>query len=109
MQAGELRHRVTIQAIVASTGDNMGGQTVSRYDDVMTVWAGIDPPKGREYFGAGQTQSETVTRVRIRYRPDITTVNRIKFGSTRYFDINAVINPDERNRELILMCIEVTP
>lgn len=103
MQAGRLRHQVVIQA-TSRVSDGMGGWT-ENWIDQTTVYAEIDPPKGREFFASGQTQSEITTRVRIRYLSGVTPAKRVKFGS-RFFDISSVINPDERNRELILMCVE---
>ena len=104
MRAGNLRHQIAIQGR-SSTSDGMGGQAYSTWADEIIMWAEIDPPKGREFFASGQTQSETITRVRTRHSTGITPIKRVRFGS-RYFDINSVINPDERNRELILMCVE---
>ena len=109
MRGGSLRHRITIQSAVVSTGDGMGGGGTTRWDDTMTVWASVVPLRGDELLMAGQTQSEISHKIETRYRSDITAVNRIKFGSSRYFDIQVPINVDERNRELILMCKEITP
>lgn len=103
MQAGRLRHQISIQ-IKTTVSDGMGGFTAT-WGDETTVWAEIDPPKGREFFASGQTQSEITTRIRIRYLSGVTPAKRVRFKS-RYFDINSVVNPDERNRELILMCVE---
>ena len=103
MQGGTLRHHITFQSPI-NTNDGMGGVTVS-WEDEFNAWAEIDPPKGREYFAAGEKQTEITTRVRVRYRSGIVGSWRVKFG-TRIFDINSIIDPDERHRELILMCVE---
>jgi SPP1 family predicted phage head-tail adaptor len=55
-----------------------------------------------------QTTSEISHKIRIRYLASVTPKLRIKFG-TRYFDIVSVINPDERNEYLEMMCRETTP
>ena len=62
---------------------------------------GRTPPAG--FFAASTTLSETTTRIRIRYRPDLTVIDRINHGGTLY-DIQAIINPKSGNRELVLMC-----
>jgi len=103
MQAGILRHRITLQSPI-NVPDGFGGFTVS-WEDEFNAWADIDPPKGREYFAAGEKQTEITTRVRVRYRAGIKGSWRVKFGK-RIFDINSIIDPDERHRELILMCVE---
>ena len=103
MQAGKMRHYISLQS-PSNTKDVYGSVTVAW----TTQWKGyaeIDPPKGREYFAAGQTQAEVTTRIRIRYGSSVATKWRAKFGS-RYFNINSIIDPDERNIEQILMCTE---
>ena len=107
VRAGDLRHRVTLQSPVASQ-DGYGAETVT-WTDVATVWAAVWPVRGREYFEARQTAAEVTHKVRIRYSTDVSGVTpkwRVVFGSRR-FDIEAVINPDERSKYLDLMCVEV--
>lgn len=101
--ACDLRHRVTIQR-EARTADGAGGYTLD-WSDVATVWARIEPRKGAERLRAMQVQDTVNHRVTIRYRAGVTAAMRLVFG-TRVFDIRAVINPDERDRWLELMCEE---
>jgi len=103
IRAGELRHRVTIQQ--KSVTRNTFGEEIVTWQDVATVWAAIEPLRGREFFESQQVNAEVTTRIRIRYRPGITPTMRVVYGS-RIFDIQAVINVEERNRELHLMCRE---
>lgn len=103
MRAGRLRNKVAIQK-VTETVDSFGSFTES-WSTYSTVWAEIDPPKGREYFAAGQKQAEITTRIRIRYLSGITPKMRVLFGS-RIFKINSIVDPDERHIEQILMCVE---
>lgn len=105
MQAGRLRHRVTVQRSTDSI-DQYGDQTPT-WASLGTVWASVEPLSGREYFAAAQMQSEVSTRIVIRPISGVTLTpkDRVKFGS-RYFDIQSVINRDERNRELQLLCVE---
>lgn len=110
IMAGRLRHQITIQKLGEPVTQNPYGEEDRAWHNVLETWAEIDPPKGREFFAAGQKQAEVTTRIRIRYPTgiDITVAMRIlKGGSTsRVFEINSVIDPDERNRELIMMCTE---
>lgn len=105
MRAGELRHRITIQEFVEQV-DEYGTPIGSGWQDVATVWAAVEPIQGREYILLQNTQSELTTRVRIRYRPGIKPAMRVVYG-TRIFDIQAVIDFEERHVELQLMCKEV--
>jgi len=105
MRAGSLRHRLTIQS-KNSTGDGMGGMTFSWSDD-KTVYGAIWPLRGTERLTAQSLESEITCQIRIRYTADVTPAKRIQRGdSTQCFDIVSVVNPDYRNRELILYCRE---
>lgn len=101
MNAGRLDQRVTIER-VTYTQDPMGGMT-EEWAPLVTLWAAVEPLNGRELFAASTTLSETTTRVRIRYRPDLTVIDRINHNGTLY-DITAIINPKSGDRELVLMC-----
>ena len=103
MRAGRLRHRVSIQSTSEST-DAFGALTDSWSTDA-TVWASIEPISGREAQIAKQTNPLVSHRVVMRYRSGVTPKNRILFGSSVYH-ITEVINPDQRNISLRLMCIE---
>ncbi len=105
MRAGRLRHRIVIQEKSTAVTRGSYGEETTPWTTYKQVWSEIDPPKSREFFSANQTQAEVTTRVRIRYLPDVKPNMRVKFG-TRYLNINSIINPDERNKELIMMCNE---
>lgn len=82
------------------------GEAVKTWSTVTTVWASVEPLRGRELFDAEQVQSEISHRVRVRYSGSVTPQNRLLFGS-RVLEIQAVINVNERNREMQLMCKEM--
>jgi len=105
MNPGKLRHRVTIQEFVEQM-DEYGTPLGGAWQDVATVWAAVEPIQGREYILLQNTQSELTARVRIRYCPGITPAMRVVYGD-RIFDIQSVIDPEERHIELQLMCKEV--
>ncbi len=101
--AALFRQRVTIQRLVE--GQDEVGQPVQEWQDVATVWGAVEPLRGREYFAAAQTQAEVTTRIRVRYRRGIRPDMRALYDG-RVFNITAVIDPEERHRELQLMCRE---
>ncbi len=103
LKAGALRHRVTLQT-VGETPDGGGGFTTA-WTDVATVWAAIEPLRGRERLHAQQLENPVTHRVTIRYRAGVTAKMRLKFGP-RILNIRAVVNPSERNRTLELLCEE---
>jgi len=104
MNAGELRHRLTLQAN-RPVQDSFGAETET-WVTLATVWAGISALKGHEMFTAQQTVAEVTHKVRMRYRAGVEPAMRLLFGA-RKFDINWVNNIDERNVELELLCTEV--
>lgn len=108
MRAGTLRHRVTLQT-VTETRDADGGVSES-WTDTATLWAAVEPLRGREYFSAKALQAEVTTRIRLRYRAGVVPKQRVTWldGSTTHtYDILEVIEPDTRRRELVLMCKEL--
>lgn len=101
MQAGKLRHAVTIQ--VPPVGQDEIGQPNTVWTNVATVWASVEDLTGREYQAAQATQNPVQTRIRIRYRAGIVASMRVLHGTTIY-NIEAVLDRDGRRVELQLMC-----
>lgn len=108
MRAGTLRHRITVQQLVAnSPSQNAGGEPDESWTAVATRWASVDPLKGRELIAAQQVNSEVTGTIRMRHLAGATSKMRCVFGSRNY-DVLAVVNPDERNRETVLYVRELT-
>lgn len=104
MRAGTLRHRVTIQQSVAgSPQQDAGGTPDETWTDYLTTWAEVAPLRGRELLAAQQVSSEVTGTIRMRKLPGytVTSAMRAVFGA-RLYDILAVVNVDERNREIVL-------
>lgn len=102
--AGDLRHRVTIQAEQRSD-DGYGGSSLPTWSTVATVWAEVKPLKGREQLHGQQLEGRVTHRIIMRYRAGVTAANRLLFG-TRAFNIRSVVNVDERGRWLEIMAEE---
>jgi len=84
----------------------MGGFT-DTWTDAATIWAAIWPTSAKEIIAANATTMVVSHRIRIRYRSVLQAVWRIKFGN-RYFAIVSIINQNEANEYLDLMCKEAT-
>ena len=107
LRVGGLRHRLVIQSENPSA-DAGGGQGADPWADpvvVATVWGRVEPLTGGERQRALQIEDRVTHRVTIRYRAGITPRMRIAFGARRV-NSRAVINPEERNRMLELLCEE---
>lgn len=105
MKAGKLRHRVTIQN-KGTPARNSYGEEVITWATEATVWAEVDPLRGREFLEARREGAEVTTRIRVRHRDGITPSMRVVWGSHTY-DILSVIEVEGREREIHLMCREL--
>jgi len=101
MIAGKLNQRVTVERL--ESGQDELGQPYTTWVTLGTVWAAVEPQAGREFVAAGALQSELITKIRIRYRPGITSADRVIHDGTIY-NIQSVINFKSAKRELVLMC-----
>lgn len=104
MRAGMLRHRVEIQRRAEALDGY--GQDTEAWLPVATVWAAIESLRGRELEAAATRLAEVSHKIRIRYRDGIWPEMRVVYGG-RVFDIQAVLDPDDRRRELHLYAREV--
>jgi SPP1 family predicted phage head-tail adaptor len=104
MQAGRLRHQVELQARVAGSPQRTNsGAPDEAWATQATLWAAIEPLRGKEFMESQAVNSAVTVRIRVRYRPNVDATMRILHGSTVY-SIEAVINPNTKNEELQLMC-----
>jgi SPP1 family predicted phage head-tail adaptor len=103
VKIGKLRHRITIEE--STETQDADGSVTENWSAFAAAQGSIEPISGREYFSAQTTRADLTHRVNLRYVAGIMPKMRVRFGS-RIFDILSVINVDERNRELQLMCRE---
>lgn len=113
MRAGALRRRIALQ--VRDTSKDDYGQQVATWTDYMTgVPAEIEPLSGRALEAARVMQSEVSHLITVRYTPMLANPLKIATmravyangGTTRYFDIGAAINVEERNKEIRIYASE---
>tara|TARA_R110000824_G_scaffold64258_4_gene167967 strand:+ start:513 stop:833 length:321 start_codon:yes stop_codon:yes gene_type:complete len=105
MQAGKLNNRVSIQSQTTSL-DGYGEPNNSWSTD-STVWASIIPLSGNESQDAEGTTGIISHRVMMRYNTDASPKKRLLFGS-RVFGIESVINTNEADKDLVLLCMEIS-
>ncbi len=105
MQAGRLRHKIAIQATTPTR--NEYGEPIDSWATISggSVWASIEPLSGKEDLPARVMDAEVSHRITIRALSSVTTNHRILLGS-RVFDINAVLNWQDRGIFMVLMCTE---
>lgn len=104
IKASKLNHRITIQQ-KGRTEDDAGYPIPNpqEWEDVMTIWAGRRPLRGREYFAASAVQKENTVLFTIRYRKGISPYMRIVCDG-RIYDIYAVLDDvnDDRTESHLL-------
>lgn len=103
--AGQLDKRITLQSPTISYDSY--NEPITTYNDIATVWARIRYKKGREIFQGRQTIAEMPVEIAIRYRADVISTWRIKYGNRYFLIIAPPVNVDERNENLLLYCKEV--
>lgn len=110
LQVGKLRHRLQI-VNPGTTVDEAGGVSLASTSPMATVWGRIESITGRDVLAAAQFDSDITHKITIRYRDGVLAKQQIYFqgpGSRpRAFQILYVLNPDERNKLLYLMCSEI--
>lgn len=103
MRTGQ-RNRYFTWQYETIASDSMGGFTAT-WVDACSVWAAMWPISGKEQVKTGQVAMEITHRIRVVYRSDIKPSWRGKYGH-RYFNIVSIINPQESNIWLDLLCKE---
>jgi len=93
----EIQHRPT-------TFDELTG-TGGEWEEFATVYADLRPLTGRELFSAQQVQSMVNFKLETEYVAGVTSEMRVAVSS-RVFEIETVLNVNESNRSLELLCVE---
>lgn len=104
MKAGQLRHRITLQALTVEL-DSDGTQNDTWADAFPApLWSAILPLSGAELMAAQAVQSKVETRFVVRYRPDIVPSMRAVHRGI-FYNIEAIVPDNQSGREwLTLHC-----
>ena len=99
---GRLNKRVELLRL-ASADNRAGGRRSDsvRWDTFARCWAEITHVSGRERFENNQLEAELTHRMTIRYRKDLTRVDKVRYDG-RLFNIQYLVNWRESNRFLVL-------
>ena len=110
IDTGKRRHHMALQEFDGALDD--ANQPLDHDDahwhDVAHPWARVTPVSGREFYEAGQSDSEVTHKIDIRYRPGVRTDMRLKLGR-RVFELISVIDWEERHESLLIMAKELVP
>lgn len=109
MRAGQLRKQVTIQ----SQPDPLASQTsTGAPDPTWSDWAtevscAVEPQNGREFIAAQQLNAEITHLLTIRYLKGFTAVRKRVVLEGRILRVIAVLDLEERHREMQVQCKEL--
>lgn len=103
---GQLSSRVALERAVRAA-DGSGGATLD-WEEVVTLWAAIEPVAAGEIFAADRLATRVTHRITIRHRTDVEGGMRIKHRG-RVMCIEACRDPDEARRFLVLQAVEERP
>lgn len=104
IQAGKLKHRITIQR--KTPGRDASGGELTTWDTFATPYASVEPLQGREYNSASGEQAVATTRFRVRYLPGVTSSMRVLFEGRVFNLVSPPIDPNKGHVELHLMTEE---
>ena len=112
MRAGKLRHRLVIESKAAGSPQRSAtGASALAWSTLLTVWGSLEPLSGNRLESAQATWPQATVEARIRYRSEVLDADtagtplRISFGG-RYYPVGKVLNIEERNIELRLLCTQ---
>ncbi len=103
MDIGRTNKRITFYRYEEKENELLQSEQV--LVEVKTVWASVEPTRGREYQEAQRIRPELTYKITTRYHKDITPDMFIKFKD-RYFQMISIINVRERNEMLEIICAE---
>ena len=86
--AGKLDRRLEI-LVREEVRDPLSGESREAWPTLAEVWAEVVPGLGAERYGEQQRVATNATRFRIRFRDDVTPLNRLRYRGREY-DIHGV-------------------
>lgn len=101
MQPGKRNRRITLQKYAITIDDE--GLQKKDWVDIATVWANMTNYNNKEKFQSGTIHDKQTCEMNIRYMPNVTNAERVKYKDT-YYDVLSVKNINEQNREILLLC-----
>lgn len=105
MKIADLRERVAIKS-ETRTVDGRGGYTSAYTTTVDTVWAAVAAESADERTAGMQVEHARRYRVVIRYRADVSSTNRLTWGSKTLKVLGFHDKTNERKRFLVINCEE---
>lgn len=106
LDAGRLRHRVTIQARENIQDPITGESSIVWTDAWVDIAAAIEPLSARELISAQAQQSEVTTRITLRALAGLSAEHRLLHNGRIYNIAGVVPDPDSGQEWVTLPCSE---
>jgi SPP1 family predicted phage head-tail adaptor len=107
LQAGELRHRITVQKLGVVSQDPETGETSRAWVNFLVDEpASIQPLSVRDYIASQANTSVVVARIKIRYRDGMSANMRILHGAKIYNPQGWLPDPYTGREYLTAPCTE---
>jgi len=105
VMCGKMRHSLNVKTVSSTQETTLGSWNQSTLA-ATTRWCSVEPIGGRERLRAGQLVPEATHIIRTRYNTEIVPSCIMVWGS-RTFEILSVVNVEERNMVLEMLCKEL--
>jgi len=105
MQAGHLRHRITIER--PGYARDAAGSEYLVWESYATVWGSLVPLRGRESEGSGHILADLDTEITIRWSPRVAVIDakwRVRHGGTTYNVGAPPVLDEQGRRSLRILC-----
>jgi head-tail adaptor len=112
INAGSFRHTVALQS-AAYTTDPQSGEQLLTWSTINTIRCLVEPldSGSSEVINADQLRGQITHKVTMRWQGTecpIDSTMQLIFQSTRTLRIQSILNVRERNKLLVLHCLEIT-
>lgn len=104
LNAGALDQRVILQR--RSVGRDDRGQALEMWATVTTLWARVQPRRGRDFLAAAQDQATFDCTVWLRYRADILATDRLLWKGQALDIVGQPVNVGGAGVWTELMCTQ---
>ena len=98
-----MRYRVKVER--STNTRDAGGGIAQAFSPTTIIYANIKPTGANSSYRQGMVQEKVTHEVTLRYMSNIDTNSIIVFGN-RKLNVRGIINVDERDRFLKLLCEE---
>lgn len=105
MDIGRMTQRITF--LEATETNNALSQSIIELKEKKTVWASLEPTRGREYQEAQRLRPELTYKIYTRYFPFVTQDTIIKHKG-KYYEIQSVADVKSRHEMLEIYATEFT-